>query len=242
MGGFAQRVSEGDMLRAKQEHLQAERGLIRVKHIGAATIADLSVYCAGLILLALILFLRVDQGTLLFWLLGNGAVVLYRCGVLASFRKLTVTARDRAGAYLVLFLIGIIFSGLSFGSAGFFLYPGDILHQMFLGLTISVVTTASANSSIPIRWVAVAYAFLMVVPFTIVSLLGKEELHLFLGVLGMLYLVVHLFYSMRLSNYFSENLSLQLDNLELTFELIHEVSSRIAVESRIKAMQTGVDA
>lgn len=226
-------------MRAKQEHLQAERGLIRVKHIGAATIADLSVYCAGLILLALILFRRVDQGPLLFWLLGNGAAVLYRCGVLVSFRKLTVTARDRAGAYLVLFSIGIIFSGLSFGSAGIFLYPGDILHQMFLAHILWAVATVSANSSIPIRWVAGAYPFLMVVPFTLVSLLGTGELQLFVGVLGMVYLAVQLYYSMRLSNYFSENLSLQLDNLDLTSELIHEVSSRIAVEARIKAMQTG---
>lgn len=49
-------------------------------------------------------------------------------------------------------------------------------------------------------------------------------------------------YSMRLSRYFSENRGLQPDNRELTSELIHEVSNRIAVEKMIKVAGSGRDA
>lgn len=49
-------------------------------------------------------------------------------------------------------------------------------------------------------------------------------------------------YSMRLSRYFNENLSLQMDNRELTSELIHEVSNRIAVEKMMKVAGSGRDA
>lgn len=230
-------------MRASREHLRAERNLIRAKHIRASAIVDLSVHCAGCILLTVLLFPLADHRILLFWLVGNGLVVLFRGGVLASFRKKTASARNQAGAYLVLFLIGVLLSGLSFGAAGFFLYPRDnVLQQMLLTLTLWATATLSVDSSVPSPWTAVAYPLLMVAPVTLVSLLGANDHQHLIGLLGVVYLAVQFFYSLRLSRYFSENLSLQLDNLELTSELIHEVSNRIAVENIIKAAGVGRDA
>ncbi|MCL7487499.1 MAG: hypothetical protein M8357_04920 [Desulfobulbaceae bacterium] len=222
------------MFAATPENIKAEKKLLAAKYIAGSSLVDILFTCGGFTLLSIVLFPVTDRKTLLIWMLINGGALLVRYITFLSFRNSKKHAlRERAGTYLFLFFSTIILTSLFFGSAGLFILPlENIFHPLLITIILWGTSILSVDSTVPSYWIAVAHPLCMVLPVTTASLLSAKNDHIFIGALGVVFLGVHLLFSMKLNRFFANNLCLQLDNTDLTAGLIQEVKHRIEVENK----------
>ena len=109
-------------------------------------------------------------------------------------------------------------------------------HQVFLAIVLWGTSAISIGYYAPSLGVSVTYAFFVALPVTLsfFVIANGHEFNVIMGVLGVIYLAVQCVFSIKINRYFNDNLSLQLDNVELTKEFVHEVKSRMTAEEIAK--------
>ena len=118
-------------------------------------------------LVAVFLWPVVDHAAILTWIVAIYLIIAFRLAVTVGFRHAephpeAVEPWARAAQ------VGILFSALGWGSAGYFLFPVDSLpHQGLLAFMIAGLTAGAVTSLAALRWSAISFAILVTLPLVL---------------------------------------------------------------------------
>lgn len=126
-------------------------------------------------------------------------ITWFGCSVLLTLLRLLLVYRYRLAStqsletvrWDTLYIIGVIFNGMVWGSAGIFLFPsGSLAHQLFLCFVLGgiVMGTVGAYASVP--EVFFSFGSIAMVPFTVRLLAQGSEIHLGIALICLLFIAV----------------------------------------------------
>jgi signal transduction histidine kinase/CheY-like chemotaxis protein len=162
---------------------------------------------------------------LLLWLLAQGLVAMYRISVWYRYsrRQLTIELARRCSRETIL---GTAVSGMVWGlSTTFLMIPGDLLYQIVLVFTISMMGV-SAMFSFGVHMATFLAFFIPSMTFVVASLLWQgERLHYELALGIAVYAIVALRFVTAFNGMFVRSLELRYRNVALVRELTAEKDS-----------------
>ena len=197
----------------------------------------------------------IDHALLLAWFAAVTLAVLSRVGLFAAYRRTHLTP-DNVSRWVTWFTGGTALSGIIWGSAGIFLLPAEISHQIF---TIFVLAgmTAGAVVSFSARWkIGLVFIVFTLTPLSVRLLAEGRDMHLAMGVMSLLFMVLMVVISRRMYQTTLTSLQLRFENSDLVAvlatekeatedlnrELRREISERVRIEAGLRESEAHVRA
>ena len=197
-------------------HFKNQPALVSAKLAYLVSTSKTAIY-ASLVIAAVLAYMMIgsiDNGVIAFWL-----ALIYLLGIvrIAYFSKFTLVSVGEMNvkSQLIIFRAGVLASGLSWGSAGFLLFPShDAQLQLFL---IFVLLGLSSGIAIPYaadRISSIAFSGLVVFPLIIRLIIEGDNISNVMAILCLLYLA-YLFIAITfIHKKIFENFSLQFQASE----------------------------
>jgi len=228
----------------EHQHLYAEqvRLLYRNAQVGIiATFINAPV-------LAFILRSVVPHRVLAAWLVCILLISIARFVQIIWFRRVQPESPD-VGRWGTWFVIGLVLSGIIWGSAGIFLFPVEsVIHQAFLAFVLGGMAIGAAGAFSVVIPAYMAYSLPSLIPLIVRLLAAGDEIHLAMGGMSLLFMVLITGIALRINsvtlaslllrfekNSLVANLSSANDDLEkLNRELSSEIVERRKAEEELK--------
>lgn len=153
------------------------------------------------------------------WLAAVGVLTVWRYLTLLQYRS---NAADAAGAetWGRRFRLGAALSGISWGAAGFWLFPAHSdAHQMLLGFVLGgmVAGGIATLSSLPRAYLL--FMLPAIAPFLVRMLAFGGQSHVFMGLMVVVFAAIMWVASGRVHAMIKESLLVRFENLELVTDL-----------------------
>ncbi len=173
---------------ASREHQQLYAEQVRLLYRNApvgliATLINATV-------LVFILRSVVPHRVLTTWLVCILLISIARFVQLTWFRRVPPESSD-VGRWGTWFVIGLVLSGIIWGSAGIFLFPVEsIVHQAFLAFVLGGMAIGAAGAFSVVIPAFMAYALPSLIPLIVRFLAAGDEIHLAMGGMSLLFVVL----------------------------------------------------
>ncbi|MGZ8548801.1 MAG: PAS domain S-box protein, partial [Sulfuricurvum sp.] len=178
-----------------QEAIEAEQIFLAYRHMRLSAIAIL----LNSVILTWTLWGVVDRKVLLVWCISQFLVMGWRgfqCRIYWKHFQIR-TARK----WKTIFLTGMIFSAIVWGTASFLLFPTDShLHQTFLMIILAGMSAASISSLSSIRYASQIYISILILPLIIVLMMQENSIYTILAFTILLYWILLLILAHRTYN------------------------------------------
>lgn len=175
----------------------------------------------------------IDHALLLAWFAAITLAVLSRVALFAAYRRTHLTP-DNVSRWVTWFTGGTALSGIIWGSAGIFLLPAEISHQIF---TIFVLAgmTAGAVVSFSARWkIGLVFIVFTLTPLSVRLLAEGRDMHLAMGAMSLLFMVLMVVISRRMYQTTLTALKLGFENSDLVAVLAREKDATEALNRELR--------
>jgi PAS domain S-box-containing protein len=203
------------------------------------------------VILTFILFKVTSHSVLIGWLTAVVFVSFFRICLLYRYWHSSVLPSE-GDRWRVWAIIGLALSGMVWGSAGIFLFPGQsTVHQVFIAFVLGGMVAGAAGTLSVVLMAFAVYSLPVLVPIIIRNFLIGDDIHLAMG--GMILLFGSLMFAparrVNVMNINSLKLSFENNNLiaylsqekdwseKLNEGLILEIKERKKVEDELKLHQ-----
>ncbi|MDY6853737.1 MAG: ATP-binding protein [Thermodesulfobacteriota bacterium] len=200
------------------EMIKSEQVRLLYKNTPAGIIATLF----NSIILSFILWEVISHTILIIWFSAIISVSIFRCLLFFNFRHLSQIPEEVTRGDIWSY-VSLVYSGVVWGSAGIFLFPmGSIEHQTFIAFVLGgMVAGASGTFSVRIGHFF-AFSLPALVPVCIRFFMIGDEIHLYMGVMILLFGILIFFTAKRLNAATLSSLKLQFENNDLIEYLVAE--------------------
>jgi diguanylate cyclase (GGDEF)-like protein/hemerythrin-like metal-binding protein/PAS domain S-box-containing protein len=180
----------------------------------ASTIAQV----ASIALAALLAYMQsevIDSGVVLAWCFTAVLVALLRIALTITYQRSGMTDHSATHSWLIRFRLGVLVSGMTWGSAGILLFPASSpQHQIFLVFILAGLTAGGLISYSADLVSAIVFNVTVIVPFIIRIGLTGASLPVAMSMALMLYLCFMIMGVRKINRNVSENISLHLEAAE----------------------------
>lgn len=164
------------------------------------------------------------------WLACLGAVAAARMSISVLYARASAGQGDMR-RWRTYFLAGSLASGLIWGAAALFLYPGASLpHEVFLAFVLAGMVAGSMTVLAPVYASFLLFAVCALLPLTARYLAAGDPMHTAMGLMAGVFLVAMLVVGRSLNSTIRESFRLRFENEELIKALRR---SNEALESRV---------
>ena len=178
----------------------------------ASTMALLTSVTLGSIL-AYVQYDVIEHSVVIFWLSTIVLISFFRLGLVTYLRSPKGNLAD-IDSRITLFRAGVLISGLTWGSAGFLLFPPEILqYQVFLIFVLAGLSMGGILSYSVDLVSAIVFTISVLVPLLIQIIFSKAGLALPMTLAGSLYLLFLMFFILSLHKYITENIVMSLESV-----------------------------
>jgi hypothetical protein len=186
-------------------------------------------------ILAFVFWDKVSHATVVGWFGCAELVVLLRYALLVRYRSSSEVSR-RSADWGRWFLLGTALSALSWGTAGVLLYvTRSLAHQVFLAFVLGGMTAGAVAAYSASFWVFVSFAVPTLSPIILRFILERDEIHLTMAGMGLVFLFLMLDSSRRIHRTVSNSLRLELENENLISEVKVEAKQVRRLNEELKA-------
>ena len=184
-------------------------------------------------LLVAVLWGEVTDQILLIWISVLWAITIARFVQFFRYRS-RKDASVKNWAYR--FCIGVILSGVVWGSSGIFIFPeSSLLHQVFLAFVLGGLIAGSTTSLSPVQWIFRVFVFLLIIPMVLRFILMGGEVYLTMGGMLAIYGALCIVMSSRIYTTLVTSIHLQYKNKE-------EIEERKKAEDSLKRAHDQLEA
>lgn len=163
----------------------------------------------------------IDHGVLLVWLAAITLVTAARFGLVAAYRRATVTPAETP-RWATWFTVGTVLSGSIWGSAGIFLFPAEISHQIFIIFVLAGMTAGAVVSFSSLLKVGLIFIVLTLAPLSVRLFIEGHDIHLAMGVMSLIFMWLMVMTSRRMYQTTLTSLKLGFENSDLVAVLARE--------------------
>lgn len=199
---------------------------------------------------AILVFIQwgvVEQWVLIAWFSVLALTTLARFSLVYAYRR-TRPAPGEISYWARLFTLGTTASGAVWGSAGIFLFPPELAHQIFI-IFILTGMTAGAVVSYSARWeVGLLFIVLTLAPLSARLLMHGQAMHMAMGFMGLVFMLLMVLTTRRMYQTTLTSLRLRFENSSLievlaggkaatealNLELKREIDERSRVEEGLR--------
>lgn len=188
--------------------------------------ANLTSGISAIFILSLILFVLfnglVDTTYLKVWTASSVSIVILRF-ILFLWHKKHPLTNENVQRYYLLFFLGLFASSLVLGSSVFFIFPKEIEYQVLLLLVLGGISAGAAVTTSSRIEMFNVYLFTTLLPFIYAFATGQNIVNYTLAIFSVLYVLILLVISRKISITVNNNILLALENKELIEKLEHKV-------------------
>lgn len=168
------------------------------------------------LLLALLLAYKqqevIDKAIVTGWFSAVVILCIIRLILGYRFENAQISDVQDARTWLLRFRLGVVASGLTWGAAGYLLFPAnDISHQMFLLFMLSGLSAGSFISFAPDRFSTCVYYALTLLPICISLIIAGTNISVSMGVAGFLYFSYMIISSRLVNQTITDNILLRIN-------------------------------
>ena len=125
---------------------------------------------------------------IILWCAAMVSITIGRAFLVTAYDKLRPQASE-AGPWLTRFVVGAAFAGSAWGVAATLLFPhGSVPHQMVLLIVMAGMSAGGITFLSPVRIAYLVYTLPILVPLAVLLFLEGTQIHMFLGLLTLIYL------------------------------------------------------
>jgi len=177
---------------------------------------------SAIFILSLMLFILfdglVDTQNLTIWTALSISIVVLRGLLFLWYKKHPLTSGN-VQAYYLLFFLGLFASSLVLGSSVFFIFPKEIEYQVLLLLVLGGISAGAAVTTSSRIEMFNVYLLMTLMPFVYAFATGQGEVNATLSVFALLYVIILLVISRKISITVNKNITLALENEALVEQL-----------------------
>ncbi len=168
-----------------------------------------------------------DRQSLLVWGGAMLSVILLRGAWLVRYRRCSAYSAEFRRSERD-FLIGVFLGGISWGAAGVLLQsPNTIIHDVFMA-TVLVGMGAGSIATYSVHLGAFMLFFIsLMTPIVLRFLSQSDDVHLTLGVMGLLFMLYLCIYSRLINRAFLDSFRLRFENLALVSDLTQQKNALV---------------
>ena len=182
----------------------------------------------------------VEHALLGLWLISLIAITILRYILVLRYRRSSAAPADALRWY-VLFIIGIVLSGIVWGSTAIFLFPlNSIPHQVFVCFVVGGMVAGSVGTY-SIKKAFLAFSIPAFAPVIVRVLMFRDEIHLTMGVMLILFFFLMLMTSKRVNEAVVQSLNLKFENTDLVDDLKSEILVRQKAEKELLSHQKHIE-
>jgi diguanylate cyclase (GGDEF)-like protein/PAS domain S-box-containing protein len=228
----------------------------RVKHLFSASKIALT---TGILLASILAFMQRDvisTFVVIVWFSLFAVVTLVRAAHVFDYHHSQIDEPSAIRTRLLQFRIGVIVSGIMWGSTGILMFPhNDQQHQMFIIFMLAGLTAGGMVSFSADLKSSIFYAITVLVPLMISIFIGRESTSLAMGISVLLYLGFMIMNSRQVSLKVLENIVLSLDavekekmarahadNLQLNNHILSKINQHTALPHMLKELALHIEA
>ncbi len=166
----------------------------------------------GLILAAILAFIQRDAiapTVVLGWFSLIALITLARAALVRAYQR--TSDHSNFNTWLLKFRIGVLASGLAWGSSGFLLFPDQPQYQMFLIFMLTGMTAGGVISYSADLFSAVAYSASLLLPLAFHLYMTGDSLSVAMSMAAILYLGFMIISLRHINANISENIALHLE-------------------------------
>ena len=157
----------------------------------------------------------ISAAVIITWFWGLFLITLIRAIFIYRYHRVSSTIVDAHG-WGTWFVIGIGISGIAWGAAGFFLFPGqDIARQVVLAFVLGGMATGATFAFSALKIAFFAYTIPASIPIIIKFFSQNDSIHLAMGVMALLFVILMTVTAMRNHNMLVTSLILRFENKDL---------------------------
>jgi PAS domain S-box-containing protein len=197
----------------------------------------------------------IDHGVLLAWFAVITLTAVSRMGLFAAYRRAHLTQAN-VHRWVAWFTLGTVLSGIIWGSAGIFLFPGEISHQVFIIFVLAGMTAGAVVSFSALWKIGLIFILFTLTPLSVRLFAEGRDMHLAMGVMSLLFMVLMVIISRRMYQTTLTSLQLRFENSDLVAvlatekeatedlnrELRREISERVRIEAGLRESEAHVRA
>ena len=196
-----------------------------------------AVALANGVVLAIVLSSVIERAAVVGWLAALVLATLARIYLAVLFRRVSSSAID-VSVWRTYFLVGVIASGLVWGSAALLLYaPESILHQVFLAFVLGGMVIGAAAALTPILLAFALFATCVLLPMIARYLVSGDHIHNAMGIMSAIFLLAMLVIGKRIHETVFESLKLRSENRGLIAYLTDTAKHVASLNSDLIATQ-----
>jgi PAS domain S-box-containing protein len=205
---------------------------------------------AGLVNAAILVFVIwgvIDGSVLIAWYAILSLVTLVRFGLVYAYRRARPSP-GQAAYWARLFTLGTAFSGVVWGSAGVFLFPAQLEHQIFIIFVLTGMTAGAVVSFSALWQVGLLFIVLTLTPLSARLLMQDQTMHMAMGLMALLFMVLMVLTTRSMYQTTLTSLKLRFENSDLVgvlgqgkaatealnLELQREIDERSRVEEGLR--------
>lgn len=171
------------------------------------------------LILTVVLWKVVAHWKLISWLIPSATVVCVRYW-LVLLRRQSPVAENDANRWALLFLLGLLASGVLMGLTAVFLFPfGSVPHQIFLAFLLGGMVAGATSAYAVMHKAFLVYSLPLLAPITLRLLTQNNELEIAMGGLLLLFYGIMLNTALNVRRAFVRSLQLRLEKSELVDNL-----------------------
>lgn len=163
------------------------------------------------------------------WLAIAGLIALWRYRDTRCFRKLHEDVID-IEQWRTRVDVGTATSGIWWGFGSVYLFPDDLVHQVYIAFILAGVGAAAMTSYAAMRRTYLSYLIPSIAPMTIRFAMVPNEVHISMALLIVLFLVVVVRSAIHTERMIANVLELRAENIDLTRALHHEATHDALVD------------
>jgi PAS domain S-box-containing protein len=196
--------------------------LDQIQKLSGHTILGISATLINSLILSLILWNVAPRMHVVIWFIVLVLISLVRLFLQKSYSKVTPTL-ENAKKWENMFILTLAFSGIVWGSAAIFLFPSSSIgHQVFIAFVLGGMVAGSVGVFSIVVKAFFAYSIPALLPMVIVFFNLKDEIHIAMGFMIILFWLIMLLTARSLNKTVVTSLGLKHENIELVSELLRK--------------------
>ncbi len=230
--------------KAVSHHILAEQVRLLYKQ---TTLGFLATVFNATVLVAVLLEV-LDHRVLLAWYALMLSIIGARYALVKYYAR-ALAPESEPRRWRDLFLVGAAATGICWGLAGTLLFPvHSVGHQMLVLITLAGMSAGAVPFLSSVTRVYIAYLVPTILPLAIWLFLQEGTIHVYIGLMVLLFFVVLVATSRRINDTLSESLRLRYENIDLINDLgqskdeleatnrklIDEIAERTRIEGELR--------
>ena len=201
---------------SRANHSNIEPGVVlsyQVEQLFGSALSALAATVINSLILVAVMWPVIDHTILFVWLSLQVVVSLMRGIVVYKYRKSHF--KNDAAYWYQLFLIGLSFAYLLWGSASLLLFPEtDIARQVFLAFVIGGMVAGSLTTLSHVKNLIYSFISISLIPLLLRFYFSHSDLGVAMGSMLSLYFIMMFVAATRMHNYIIQNIHLHLESIE----------------------------